>query len=461
MAEQPKTHPSFGRGASWTLLSQAITFLTAAAASILLGRILGPGGKGMVSLINLVVMIMFLVGGLGIPLANTYLTGRGRFSVGELIGNSSLASFTVGPVVFVLMVVAYPGLYQNVLRHVGLRYLLLAGASIPLVILANNLYAILWGQQKFRFAAIINMAMRTADFILLVILLVVFRLGVWGAVLAMVARPVFGLATYLWALRERPRALLPRYQPAVAKESVGYGLRVQLGQVIEFFNLRLDLFLVNYLTLGGKVEVGLYGTAVAVAEMLWYLPNALGSMLLARTAASAEQEASRFTPVVCRQALMLMVLAAVPLYFIGSVLIPRLYGKSFAGSVPPLALLLPGVVALGLAKVLSTDLAGRGHPEYVSYVSGGALAVTLVLDFLLIPLPGYYGGIHGAAIASSIAYGCAALAVLICFLRVSGASLSETILPRRSDLAIYRRLVGELLRRPVSPPTLGPEGPSC
>lgn len=62
--------------------------------------------------------------------------------------------------------------------------------------------------------------------------------------------------------------------------------------------------------------------------------------------------------------------------------------------------LLPGVILLGGAKVLTNEIAGWGYPQYNSFNAGVALILTVILDLILIPR----FGILGAALASSIAY---------------------------------------------------------
>jgi O-antigen/teichoic acid export membrane protein len=62
--------------------------------------------------------------------------------------------------------------------------------------------------------------------------------------------------------------------------------------------------------------------------------------------------------------------------------------------------LLPGVILLGGAKVLTNEIAGWGYPHYNSFNAGVALILTVILDLILIPR----FGILGAALASSISY---------------------------------------------------------
>ena len=109
---------------------------------------------------------------------------------------------------------------------------------------------------------------------------------------------------------------------------------------------------------------------------------------------------NRFTPRVFLITLALTSLGAVVLALLGSFLINLIYTSAFASAYLPLLLLLPGVVLLGGAKVLTNEIAGRGYPQYNSINSGIALVLTVILDLVLIPRY----GVPGAAFASSVAY---------------------------------------------------------
>jgi len=139
---------------------------------------------------------------------------------------------------------------------------------------------------------------------------------------------------------------------------------------------------------------------VAMAEMLWYLPNSVGFVIFPKAAATRAEEMNRFTPRIFRLTLGLTALGAVALALLGRFLIDLVYTSAFASAYVPLLALLPGVVLLGGAKVLTNEIAGRGYLQYNSINSGIALVLTIILDLVLIPRY----GVLGAAIASSIAY---------------------------------------------------------
>ena len=75
---------------------------------------------------------------------------------------------------------------------------------------------------------------------------------------------------------------------------------------------------------------------------------------------------------------------------------------------PLLWILTPGSVFLACGQVTGDLLRGRGEPKVVAVAQGIAAIFTVVLLFALLPLVGVYG----AAIASTIAYGVALVAML-------------------------------------------------
>jgi O-antigen/teichoic acid export membrane protein len=122
------------------------------------------------------------------------------------------------------------------------------------------------------------------------------------------------------------------------------------------------------------------------------------------------------------------------------------FGPALLASVVPLWLLLPGIVTLTPAKVISSYLSGIGKPYYSAYISGGTVILTIALDLVLIPR----FGIAGAAAASSVVYTCTAVASVTIFMRESGAGLIDTLVVQTSDFARYRRLMTTTLRRLAS-----------
>jgi Na+-driven multidrug efflux pump len=97
-------------------------------------------------------------------------------------------------------------------------------------------------------------------------------------------------------------------------------------------------------------------------------------------------------------------------------------------------------VALGGAKTLTADLAGRGKPQFGTYASFISFAINIPLNIYLIPK----WGISGAAFASSVAYIIATVIVIIAFINISGKSLFDIVLIKKQDFQDYKNFFRKL-----------------
>jgi O-antigen/teichoic acid export membrane protein len=128
-------------------------------------------------------------------------------------------------------------------------------------------------------------------------------------------------------------------------------------------------------------------------------------------------------------------LAVAVLLLIG---IPVLYGHRFHQTIGLGFVLLPGVLLLGIGKILGSATTGRGHPRYALYI--GVISVPLTLGLYLGLIP--FFDAWGASAASSISYAGSAVLTLVFFRRATGIGLRRALLPTLDDLSDYRLAAG-------------------
>ena len=105
-------------------------------------------------------------------------------------------------------------------------------------------------------------------------------------------------------------------------------------------------------------------------------------------------------------------------------------------------LLLPGIVALSVARVLAGYLLGRNRQQVDLAASLAGLVVTVAFDLILIPRYGF----AGAAVASSIAYATTLAVDLTWVVRHSTLTVKDLLLPTPADLRVtLRRARGVLV----------------
>jgi O-antigen/teichoic acid export membrane protein len=192
----------------------------------------------------------------------------------------------------------------------------------------------------------------------------------------------------------------------LARRVAAYGLRAQVGGVMSLLNLRLDFVVLS--VLAGPAVLGVYAIASKFAELVKVPGMALTYVLYPRYSHDGPAKAARDARRLLPRAGIPMALAVLPLWAAAGWLIPALYGSSFDRAVTPARIILVGLVMEGVAGVVTAFLYGVGRPGLNSWAMGAGLAVTVVLDLLLIPP----FGSTGAAVASAAAYLTSTLALI-------------------------------------------------
>ena len=414
-----------------TFSTQIVAVILGIAVTVVIARVLGPEGQGAYSLILLVPTLLALFGSLGISIANTYFGGSRKHDWTRLASNSLVSALGLGTLLAIGFL-AYFFIFQpSFLRETEPRCLVLAALAVPLSLLTTYFTAILLGQERIKEYNLVFLAQSGASLMLVLLVLLVARGGVFGTIAAWAGATLVAAVISILLVR-RTTNIGWSFHRQLFKDSVRFGLKSYLGGTITFLNYRVNIFLV---ALFMSVNfVGYYSVSVYMAEALWYLPGAVGTLVFARTPGMKTEEANVSTPRICRNTFFLTIMASLLLFVLGRYIILLLYGPAFLPALKPLWILLPGVVALSIPKVLSNEMAGRGKPIVGTVASGVALAVNVPLSILLIPKI----GISGAALASTISYIVGAVVVLGFFLRISKSSLVDTVLLKREDLEIYR-----------------------
>lgn len=382
-----------------TLLAQLVVLVLALGQTAIVARWLGPEGKGVLALLQLVPGTLAILLNFGIEAANVYHAGSRRLDIAKLTSNSmmfALISSAVG--IGAIVVLAAGGWLGLLVPGVPIPLVLLAMASLPAFFIVGYSNSILQGLQRISTVNAVNVAQALVVLVLMGLLIVALGTGLLGAVVAFVAGGLVTSALVGWLLYGQGGALIPSWSWPTVRMVLPFGLRGYAGQLLQFFNYRLDMFLVNFFL--DPASVGIYSVSVRMAELLWYLPNAVGFVIFPKAASAKPAEMSSFTPRVFWTTLALTAAGAVGLAILGRLLIVVIYSPAFLGAYAPLLALLPGVVLLGGAKVLTNVIAGRGYPQYNSVNAGVSFLLTVVLDLLLIPAH----GVLGASIASSISY---------------------------------------------------------
>ncbi|MCI0438068.1 MAG: polysaccharide biosynthesis C-terminal domain-containing protein [Chloroflexi bacterium] len=401
-------------------------------AGVLTARLLGPVGKGAYVFAVLIphLAVNFLIFGLGG--ANTYFIAMKRQSAEVALGTTLalLLPFTT------LCVVGFQLFLRSGhwLSESG-QLLALTAWSVPPAVGYSLIRHTVLGLQQYRYFNLLNAfdkglvltllaagSLVRGDKVRLFCALFALSSGLSFLVALGIVLTILG-----WRLR---------MEVGYARQALAYGLRGHVGWVAELLNYRLDMLLVH--ALAGALSLGLYSVAVSLAETLWFIPGCISIVLMAEYA-RRKGDSSVTTALICRLIILMTLLGALCLSLVGGALLRFLFGSQFQASFLPLLLLLPGVTALSVVKILNADFAGRGRPGLGSSIAFLSLLVTIVADVTLIPA---YGA-RGAALASTLAYTVSTGFGIWLYTRLTGMRPSNLLVLQRGDIS---SLLGALRR---------------
>lgn len=426
-----------------TFLTQVIVFVIGFAASIILARYLGPTDRGVYALIILIPSFLGALGTLGIEISNVYFSANKKYKLDDITSNSLILSIVLGLIIILIFLgVYFTGLLDAYFHknNITTFYLYLALFTLPLILLNGFLNRILLGAGEiFKFNSI-SIYQNIFQLILLIFLLIIFTQGLLGTVVAYIITTICETLLVILSISKVANIRLS-FNTKLLKDSICYGGKGYVGNITQLLNYRLDTFLVAYFL--DAASVGYYAIAVGLAEKLWMIPGSIGTVLFPRVASIGNIQANQITPKVSRHTLFILFLASIGLLALAKPFIQLMFGSAFLPSVNPLIILLPGIVTLSLSKVLTSDLAGRGKPEFGALSSFVSLAVNVPLIIFLVPK----WGICGAAFASTVAYTLATVVVIISFVRVSNISLVNLFLIKTDDFGVYSGMFNSIMRK--------------
>lgn len=430
----------FAIDTSITFVTRILQLALGIGSSIIIARALGPQGKGFYSLAILLPSLIIGFGDFGIGQASVFFVGKRRYSAEEILGNNITLSFLLGIAGFSIGLIIIVFFGSFLFHGVTKAYLFLALFLIPLEFFLSFVNSLLLGLRKIKEFNFINILQSFVLLLLISILLLTLSFGVKEAITAYIISNFIGVVV-LFFLAKRIAGNFHLYlDKSYFKDAFRYGFKVYLGNIIQFLHYRVDMFLVNIIL--NPIAVGFYSIAVGLAEQTWLISQSAGTVLFPRV--SSETDAKRlkeFTPLVCRNVLLITLIGAILLFFLGRLLIFLFYSEKFSASVLPFQILLIGVVAMGGWRILTNDLYGRGKPELNIYISLTSVVLNIILNILWIPK----FGIAGAAWASSVSYTVAFVAVAIVYSKISGNKLWSIILPQKADFLFYRNLIVKVI----------------
>jgi O-antigen/teichoic acid export membrane protein len=430
---------SFRRDVVTTLLSRGVVLGVGLIQSVIVARALQPVGRGQYAILFLIPSFVLIIVPLGLQWSLVYFLRQGDRPRERLLRTGLGLGLLLGLTGFLTTLLAQLWVRDSFLAGLTLLAIVVSSATLFPRVLLVCWQGAFRGLNRIFHANLAAAVQPLVLFGLICIALLGLRAGVLGVAIAVLAAELLG-ALWIGLLVFRGRPPAPIVDRTLAGPLLGYGIRLYAFSVLLFFNYRIDQALLRHLT--DYQQVGYYATAVALAEILWNVPQSFGFVLFPEVVGVSPEERNRKTTAVCRVTVGLMALICLLLAILARPLIRFLYGESFLPAAGPLWAILPGILAMSVQQVLGPDLSARNRPEAITLAAGLGLVVNVLLNLWWIPL---WGSV-GAALSSSVSYTLVGGVCLVAFLKASGQSCAATLLLNREDVRAamlqFRRIRG-------------------
>jgi O-antigen/teichoic acid export membrane protein len=414
-------HPSFIAGAALTFAQQFCQIILRLGFVILVARYLGVSANGQIAIIILLVSALNKMLIIGVDHSNIYHISHNLIRPSTCVIMSAalwLISCALA-FVFFFVLVFIPGL--NLFGDIDETLLWSGIIFFPFSLLHNFIFSILQGQYEITRYNILVISPRIITILLCLLFIYVDNFTPTTALLSWGSG--FVATCFLGAAFLARTAFLGNTGLKVTKSHIrdwlSYGLRAYSASLFTFFTQKSDLFLVNYFL--GSWSAGIYTIAVQICERLMLLPQSIATVLFPRLGniSSSGKKNLVYVEVLASATFYCAGSLALATLILANPVINILFGAEFEPSIEVIWVLLPGVVAYSVRRILAVQIFSLGRPGLNSLISGVVFIANLCLNLVLIPQI----GLIGAAFASSIAQGLSLIAYFSILTRLTNSNI--------------------------------------
>jgi O-antigen/teichoic acid export membrane protein len=413
-----------------TFIFRIITGINGFLIGVATARLLLPAGKGYYTLIFLIYGIYVLIFG-NLNGAITYQITRQKQDPKAVLVAASMYSLGVG-----LLTILGFWIYTRMIPGAIPGFMWVVVLFTPFGLLLTDLSGLFQGLNRISTLNWIGMISGLVQLALLATGFFGLKVTVQVAVAFWGMSQLVTVTGGLWVSR---RYWLPPlkhvFQWPLLKQMLKFGWQLGMVNIVTYLNYRVDMFLVERMV--GTAKLGLYSVAVNGSEILWYTSTAIAVAICAPVGIAAQEQAGRITAKAIRHTLLINLLLGIGLWIGFEFMLPVIYTKVYLPSLVPFRILLPGVLAYGLAGIFSTYFTHQlGKPKIPLMISALSMILNVIICLILIPRLGMAGGAWATTISYLIAIG---LLVLL-FIKNAKISLGELFSINEDDITDYKQL---------------------
>ena len=330
----------------------------------------------------------------------TFITdpGLNTLIVRDVAGDKSLSDKYVGNVavmksIFVFVFMGWLALFVNVLGYSkqSIHVVYIIAVHIMLRAFSNMLYALFQAHEKMEFQALGGIL--SNFFVLLGVLFAIRRgFNVIGIALIYVFGSVLDLVYALIVCRTKFHWPKLQFDWAFWKKSLKEAWPLGTTSVFFIIYFRIDIVMLSLIK--GDLDVGIYGAAYRISEILILFPMIFISAVFPVLSSYFKNSKSSFQKAYEKSTKFLFYLAlllALITMVMARKIIFLMYGEGYEASVAPLQILVWGTALLFVTTIQGTTFVAANRQILSMKILMMAVVLNISLNLLAIPKYGYIG----------------------------------------------------------------------
>lgn len=405
----------------------ALLFVT-----ILLSRLMGVEGYGVLSLLIINVSVFNLFSSFAADAGITYHVAAGTFHEKKII--TWIANIVLLQVISLgayEFIVHFSNKNISVAAMLNPGYLWLAFFYLVSISLTEKYGALLNGKHLYVQA---NKALLLINIIFLLALLLLFVLRIkynfflYCCIFIGLQFSQAIILMFIYHTNSPASFALTFFNRKELDSFFSYSLIAFFSNAIQFLAYRMDFWFVAFFRT--EKEVGWYSLAVRLVQFFWILSLSYATIIVPGVSADKENYSPEKLNSLIRFMNLANLVLGVLLFIFAEWIIPFLFGPAYYNSVLMFQILMPGVLLFCITNVLAAYFAGMNRLKINLTGSAICFLTILVLDLLLIP--SY--GMTGAAIASTVGYSVTTFYFIAVYCRHNQIAYVSLFFFKKSDL---------------------------
>ncbi len=419
-----------------TIVAKVLKIGLAIITSIVIANSIGPEGQGIYKLAILFPGLLIVFGNVGLGQALIFFTNKKSEQKQEILNTLLTTGLIIALALFLIGLLILVIFGETIFPKVPMSLLIYGLFATPFLFVNSLIGAVFLSQKN---AKIYNFAKIANSVIFLIFLILFMCLNKLDTKLTITGFSLTSLIAFLYLVflfYKKGNKFRISLDLKIIKESILYGVRIFISQLMVFLQFRFDSFVINYFI--SPASVGIYAVAATLSEKTWVVSQSVGEMIFPKTASDSDSNTSvEFTIRTFKLVLILTIIIAIILFLVSGFLINLLYPQEYIASVIPFKILLIGSISIGGWRVLINDLYGRNIMKPVIILGCISALINIILGILFIK----NFGIIGAAWASSLTYSLTLLGIMLIFSSHLKISFKQLITLNKEDIAFFKRIV--------------------